>query len=122
MAPRDQSILPVQGVTAGSRGSGVDLELPGFKSKPTRQTQNGEKSSSGAAGAQAEGGAPPELEKLAPQGTKLAIEKDDETGKMIVQIKDATTGDVIKQLPPEEVLRIAKSIEKYLGLLVDRRS
>jgi len=33
-----------------------------------------------------------------------------------------TTGEVIRQIPPEEMLKLAEAIDKYLGLFVDRQS
>ncbi len=46
---------------------------------------------------------------------------EDETGRVIAQVKDAATGEVIRQIPPEEVLKVAKLIDQYLGLFVDRQ-
>ncbi len=46
---------------------------------------------------------------------------DRETNMIIVKIKDKETGEIIRQIPPEVVLKIAKSIEEFLGLLLDER-
>lgn len=46
---------------------------------------------------------------------------DRESNMIIVKIKDKETGEIIRQIPPEVVLKIAKSIEEFLGLLLDER-
>ena len=46
---------------------------------------------------------------------------DRESNMIIVRIKDKETGEIIRQIPPEVVLKIAKSIEEFLGLLLDER-
>jgi len=54
--------------------------------------------------------------------TRLCFERHEITGKMVARLKDGTTGEVLRQVPPEEMLKIAEAIDKYLGLLVDRHS
>lgn len=53
---------------------------------------------------------------------RLCFEKHETTGKMVARLKDAKTGEVIRQIPPEEMLKLAEAIDRYLGLLVDRQS
>ncbi len=55
------------------------------------------------------------------QDTRLTFEKDEPSGKLVVRLKDRT-GRVIRQIPPDEILRLARAINQYLGLLIDRRS
>ncbi len=47
----------------------------------------------------------------------FTIDKD--LDKVVVKVKDKDTGKVIRQIPPEEMLKIAKSIEEVTGLLLD---
>ena len=47
---------------------------------------------------------------------------DRKTGMVIVKIKDRETGEVIRQIPPEVVVKLAKTIEEFLGLLFDERA
>ena len=49
------------------------------------------------------------------------FEIDRKTGMVIVKIKDRNTGEIIRQIPPEVVVKIAKVIEEFLGLLLDER-
>ncbi|MCD6267546.1 MAG: flagellar protein FlaG [Thermotogaceae bacterium] len=51
---------------------------------------------------------------------EFSIDRD--TNMVIVKIKDKETGEIIRQIPPEVVLKIAKSIEEFLGLLLDERA
>lgn len=51
---------------------------------------------------------------------EFSIDRD--TNMVIVKIKDKETGEIIRQIPPEVVLKIAKSIEEFLGMLLDERA
>ncbi|MDQ0568648.1 flagellar protein FlaG [Variovorax paradoxus] len=50
----------------------------------------------------------------------LQFELDEDTDKMIVKVVDRTSGEVIRQIPSEEVVRIAKVLGKAPGLLVSQ--
>jgi len=43
---------------------------------------------------------------------------DDSTGKSIVRITDGETGELIRQIPSEEILDIAESLDRMQGLLL----
>lgn len=49
--------------------------------------------------------------------SNLQFSLDTETGKPIVRVTDKNTGELIRQLPSEEVLALAKSLDKMQGLL-----
>lgn len=49
----------------------------------------------------------------------LQFEVDKDTDKLIVKVIDRSTGEVIRQIPNEEVVRIAKLMSDGKGLLVD---
>lgn len=53
--------------------------------------------------------------------THLAFEIDRSSNRIIIKIIDAETREVIRQIPPEEMLRIMHHIDELLGLLVDER-
>ena len=38
---------------------------------------------------------------------------------VIVRITDEVTGEIVKQVPAEELLKVGKSMEKIVGLLID---
>jgi flagellar protein FlaG len=52
----------------------------------------------------------------------LDFKLDDATGQMVVTLRDASTGEVIRQIPGEEALRIAQRIENGLSLMLDEQA
>jgi len=44
----------------------------------------------------------------------LSISKDSETGKSIIRLIDNETREVIRQIPPENILNIARTIDQFL--------
>ncbi len=48
-----------------------------------------------------------------------SVSVDDESGMVIVRITDTETGDIVKQIPPQQVLDANVSVEKIIGLLVN---
>ena len=48
----------------------------------------------------------------------LEFEVDEDTDKMVVKVIDKETGEMIRQMPSEEVIRIAKVLGKMQGMLV----
>jgi flagellar protein FlaG len=51
--------------------------------------------------------------------TNLSFSVDKETGKEVIKVIDASTKEVIRQIPPEDVLRIAAHMKELLGILYD---
>jgi uncharacterized FlaG/YvyC family protein len=47
---------------------------------------------------------------LKSHGRSLDIHVDQDTGETVVTVRDANTGDVIRQIPNEETLQLAKSL------------
>jgi flagellar protein FlaG len=45
-------------------------------------------------------------------GRDLQFRVDDESGRVVVSVRDSETGELIRQIPNEEVLRIAQAIEQ----------
>ena len=60
------------------------------------------------------------IESTAPNS--LAFSVDDSTGKTIVRITDAQTGEMIRQIPSEELLAIARSLDKMQGMLLQQKA
>lgn len=52
----------------------------------------------------------------------LAFSIDDATGKTIVRITDAQTGEMIRQIPSEEMLEIARSLDRMQGMLLQQQA
>lgn len=53
-------------------------------------------------------------ESLNDQGLVLSYLQEEKSGKMIIQLKDSKTNEVIKQIPTKEMLQIADNISNYL--------
>jgi flagellar protein FlaG len=53
------------------------------------------------------------------QSLQFSIDKD--TGKTVVKVVDTDSKKVIRQIPSEEVLAIAKALDKLQGLLVKQK-
>ncbi len=52
----------------------------------------------------------------------LQFEMDEDTDRIIVKVVDRESGEVIRQIPTEEVVRIAKVLGKAPGLLVSEQA
>lgn len=52
----------------------------------------------------------------------LQFSVDKASGKTIVRVVDKGTGDLIRQIPSEDVLEIAKSIDKLQGMLIKKEA
>lgn len=61
-------------------------------------------------------------DKIQPQANNLQFSVDNSTGKTIVRVVDSSTGDTIRQIPSEEVLAIAKDIDRMQGLLLKEQA
>jgi flagellar protein FlaG len=60
------------------------------------------------------------VEARAPNSLSFSI--DDSSGKVIVKVTDAATGEIVRQIPSEEMLEIARSIDKMQGLLLKEKA
>lgn len=52
----------------------------------------------------------------------LEFKLDQDSGRMVVQIKDAETKQVIRQIPEEYVLKLAKQLDEVKGLLFEDKA
>ncbi|HRI93618.1 MAG TPA: flagellar protein FlaG, partial [Accumulibacter sp.] len=79
--------------------------------------------------AQAPVQAPPDSEKLEsaiqsvrefvkPTNSNLEFSVDGDTGQLVVKIIDRSTKEVIRQMPSEEMMAIAKTLDSIKGLFV----
>jgi flagellar protein FlaG len=51
----------------------------------------------------------------------LQFRIDDATGRMVVTLRDAETGEVIRQVPGEDALRMAERIQSGLSMMLDEK-
>lgn len=57
-------------------------------------------------------------EALAPVARNLQFSLDEDTGRTVIKIIDSSTDEVIRQIPSEEIIAIAKALDKLQGLLL----
>lgn len=61
------------------------------------------------------------LQKLArDNSTTLDISVDSETGIYVIRVLDAQTGEIIREVPPKEVLNAVSIILRIAGIHIDR--
>jgi len=53
---------------------------------------------------------------------QLEFSVDKETGKTIVKVIDRQTDEVIRQIPPKEMLEIAKALDTLQGLIIREKA
>ncbi len=56
---------------------------------------------------------------LQQQSSDLSVSVDETTGTMVVRITDNNTGEVVKQIPPKQLMEANISMNKIVGLLID---
>lgn len=54
--------------------------------------------------------------------TSLDFHVDQDTDKLVVKVIDTSTKEVIKQIPSEDMLALAKALDKLKGLLVSQKA
>jgi flagellar protein FlaG len=59
---------------------------------------------------------------LRESGRELDFRVDADTNRTVVTVRDQTTGEVIRQIPSEEVLRIARRLSSPIERLADLRA
>lgn len=52
----------------------------------------------------------------------LQFSVDSDTGQTVIRVVDGGTKEVIRQIPSEEVLQLAKSLDKLSGLLLKQKA
>jgi flagellar protein FlaG len=52
-------------------------------------------------------------------GRELEFRVDEGSGQMVVSVRDATSGDLIRQIPGEAVLRMARTLKEHTPSLVN---
>jgi flagellar protein FlaG len=55
-------------------------------------------------------------------GRKLNFAMDEVTDQMVITVRKAESGEVIRQIPSEAVLRVAHNMEQLKGLVHDKNS
>lgn len=61
-------------------------------------------------------------EYLSEMSIKLNFKIHKETGEVVVKVLNEKTGEVIRQLPPDDVLKLREKLEDLKGVLFDGKS
>lgn len=51
--------------------------------------------------------------------SSITFSVDEKTGDLVVRVMDSETEEVVRQIPPEDVLEIRRKMSDYLGMLAD---
>lgn len=60
--------------------------------------------------------------RLQQAGQALKFNYDETADYTVVTVQNSTTGEVVRQIPNEAVLRVAHNIEKLKGFLLDKQA
>ena len=58
------------------------------------------------------------LAAVRPEPYSVSIKEDEESGHLVIRIKDAA-GEVVKQFPPEKILNLHQKMDDLVGMIVD---
>ena len=56
------------------------------------------------------------------QASSLAFSIDQSSGKAVVTVTDSETGEVLRQIPSEEMLSLSQTMNRMQGLLLSQRA
>ncbi|MXR69460.1 flagellar protein FlaG [Shewanella insulae] len=109
------------GMTPVKANAAEDLELTKGTIKAVEQSNQAE-----AKQAQEQEQSPEEMQKLVEEMSNmmsmmrkgLAFKIDEDSGTNIVSVMDIDSGDVIRQIPNEEALKLAQKLSEVTGLLM----
>lgn len=59
---------------------------------------------------------------LADPAVHVRAHRDDGSARVVLQVVDRATGEVIEQYPPDQLLRFYTALRESLGALVDERA
>ncbi|QGZ39232.1 flagellar protein FlaG [Pseudoduganella flava] len=61
-------------------------------------------------------------ESMQAQSQSLEFSIDEDSKRTVVKVVDLATKEVVRQIPTEEALQIAKSLDKFTGLLIRQQA
>lgn len=119
------SAAPLSTLPAAAPNLATSPELPAVLRRPS---EAGRKPATDAAGepalpamdAETSGALAELVDALRTTPFGLRFEFEEDTHRIITKVIDKESGEVIRQLPSEEVLRIARAIDKLQGLFISQ--
>ncbi|NMG76393.1 flagellar protein FlaG [Aromatoleum diolicum] len=61
-------------------------------------------------------------EAVKPVAQSLHFSLDQDTGRTVIKVMDTETNEMIRQIPSEDILKIAQAIDKLQGLLIKQEA
>ena len=55
------------------------------------------------------------------RGRSVQFERDEGAGKDVIKVVDEKTGEIIRQMPTEELLSFMRNLTKMLGSFLDEK-
>ena len=52
--------------------------------------------------------------------TKVSFTVDDDTGQTVIHIRDTETDEVLREVPAEDMLKLAAKLSEVIGIIVDK--
>lgn len=52
---------------------------------------------------------------------RVAFHVDNETGDVTIKVIDNVTGEVVRYIPPEELMAMTQKLKEFAGLVVDKK-
>lgn len=59
---------------------------------------------------------------IQPIASELSFSLDEDSGRMLLRIIDRETDEVIRQIPSEELIRIAQALDRFQGLFLNKEA
>ncbi|MDK2743996.1 MAG: flagellar protein FlaG [Nitrospira sp. BO4] len=118
-----QSVTPKADPRVG-RVREEELSPPGGQKPGTRASDRDDRSTSQQAADRAvvDQAAAKVNEMLVLGEPQLQIKVDDETERVVVKVVEQKSGEVIRQIPPEELLKLDKYLSSPKGLLLSEKA
>ena len=60
-------------------------------------------------------------QELGGEDIRLNYSLDSPTGQVVVKVVDGKSGKVVREIPPHELLALAKSMKEFEGILFDKK-
>lgn len=109
---------PLREVVPASVGPRRSAGLPGEPAATAQTVRAGKKSEPGQAQERAALAEINQTLRMASIGVQFEFDKEADT--MIVKVVDVDSGELIRQMPSEEVVRISRALGRLQGLLVQQ--
>jgi len=108
------------GTTSGNAGASSAVKVQSPQPRPETQAVQTQVGSQEAESLEQTLQGAQEVAEAAGANLQFTIDKD--SGKTIVKVVDSQTSEVIRQIPSEELLALARSMSKTEGLLISQKA